>query len=62
MGDVCSGSAKDVVDFVREPPDAVFVSWTRRLHADDGVVVVVGPEDTGVLAITAESGPRDERE
>lgn len=46
---------RDSVDLVREPSDAVLVSWTRRLHADDGVVVVVEAEGGDALAMADES-------
>lgn len=46
------GCLQDPVNLVREPSDAVLVSWTRRLHADDGVVVVVEAEDGDALAMT----------
>lgn len=47
---------RDPVDLVREPSDAVLVSWTRRLHADDGVVVVVEAEGGDAVAMTNEPG------
>lgn len=53
--DVWLGCLEDPVDLVREPSDAVLVIWTRRLHADDGVVVVVEAGDGDALAMTDES-------
>lgn len=47
---------RDPVDLAREPSDAVLVSWTRRLHAEDGVVVVVEAEGGDALAMTDKSG------
>lgn len=54
--DVWLGCIQDPVDLVREPSDAVLVIWTRRLHADDSVVVVVEAEDGDAFAMTDESG------
>lgn len=54
--DAWFGCLEDPVDLVREPSDAVLVSWTRRLHADGGVVVVVEAEGGDALAMTAEFG------
>lgn len=47
---------EDSVALLREPSDAVLVSWTRRLHADDGVAVVVEVDDGDALAMADESG------
>lgn len=54
--DAWLGCLKEPVDLVREPSDAVLVIWTRRLHADDGVVVVVDAEEGDALAMTDEYG------